>query len=77
MKNESVSIPAHPKQMTSSENQELVSKLENVQSELLELENDFCEQLKLKDEHIQILTEHLQNLPAPILGQFQQMQHPQ
>ena len=32
MKNESVSIPAYPKQMTSTENQELVSKLENVQS---------------------------------------------
>ena len=74
---ESVDILPNLMKLTPPENQVLVSKLENVQSELLELEDDFRERISLKDEHIQILTDHLHKLPAQIISQFQQLQQPQ
>ena len=63
-------------QVLQTQNQELVSKVEQIQIELYETENGFCELIKLKNEHIQILTEELKNLPATIMSQIQQLQPP-
>ena len=53
-----------------------MSKMEQIQLELIEAEKGFREMISLKDEHIQILTEQLRSLPAQIMQQFQQFQRP-
>ena len=63
-------------QVLQNQNQELVSKVEQIQIELYETENGFRELIKLINEHIQILTEELKDLPAKILSQIQQLQPP-
>ena len=69
----STDIPPNSQQNTEFQNQDLLSKVELIQSELIETEKGFREMLSLKDEHIKILTEQIRNLPAQIIHQFQQL----
>ena len=70
-------IPPCSQPVHQSENQEnLLVKFERLQSEINEAEKGFQDMLNLKNEHIQMLTEHLQNLPAQITRQFQHLQQP-
>ena len=73
----SVNILPNLTKISPPEKEVFVSKLENVQIELIQLENDFRERIALKDEHIQILSDHLRKLPAQNISQFQQSQQPQ
>ena len=54
-------------------NQDLLSKVEVIQVELIETEKGFREMLSLKDEQIKILMEQIRNLPAQLIHQFQQL----
>ena len=70
-------IPPCSQPVPKSENQEnLLAKLEHLQSDINEAEKGFQDMINLKNEHIQMLTEQLQNLPAQIIRQFQQLQPP-
>ena len=64
---------SHPQTITIEDQNFWLSKVEEIQSQLTEAENGFREMIDLKDQHIQILTEQLQNLPAQIIQKFQQL----